>query len=237
MEHHNQSFFGQKSAIILDSAKSSEPYIYLRFLKKLPDGRWEKPSQGEGKNLKLNLLEIVDILYVLNTPNTRWSTVHKFGDQQTSIKVEHRADSDSVLFFITGYAKPLSRTEAKLFTDLLNHIYCEKIKYATGGNNQNAEISEIKTKKSNLVVNEKDSPSIEDPKAWLNHLPQEEDYCRLPGRIQEKRERALLYSIEERKNLWIPLSQIKGDQNGEDTEIWVKKWFIEAKLGEIFESA
>lgn len=84
MNHHNQSFFGQKSAIILDSAKTSDLYIYLRFLKKLPDGRWEKPSQGEGKNFKLNLLEIVEILNVLNTPNSRWTTVHKF---ETDLKL------------------------------------------------------------------------------------------------------------------------------------------------------
>jgi len=61
MDNHNQSFFGQKTGLLLNSADPSEPYIYLRFLKKKGDGTWEKPSNREGKNIKINLLEQIQI--------------------------------------------------------------------------------------------------------------------------------------------------------------------------------
>lgn len=241
MNHHNQSFFGQKSAVILDSAAPTDPFIYLRFLKKLSDGRWEKPSQGEGKNLKLNLLEIIEILHVLKTPSSQWSTVHKYEDQNTSIKVVHKNSENTVQFFITGYAKPLGRAETRLFTDLLEHIYQEKIKFATGGKIQKAENNTTKPQKDLSEIErsaEKKINSI-DPKEWLNALKKDGEFLLLPGEVTARRELALSYAIDGKRAIWIPISQIKvdGQNNIQDQNIWVKEWYVSAKLNEIFQNA
>lgn len=122
-------FFGQKSAMILDSGDWTEPYIFLRFLKKKPTNSWEKPSQGEGKALKINLLEIVAILKVCNNKAPKWQTVHKSKKGSTSISLERQ--NEDLVFMISGYAKPLKGPEVDIFTDLLAHIYSEKIANAT----------------------------------------------------------------------------------------------------------
>ncbi len=137
MDKHNYSFFGQKTGMLLDSAEINQPCLYLRFLKKKQDGSWEKPSQGEGKNIKLNLLEMISILRIFRTQNTKWSTVHKFGEDTTSITVENK--NNIIAFMISGYAKQLKYPESVLFTDLLDHIYHEKIANATGNNSKNSK--------------------------------------------------------------------------------------------------
>jgi len=71
MDRHNYSFFGQKTGMLLDSAEIDQPCLYLRFLKKKQDGSWEKPSQGQGKNIKLNLIEMIAILRIFRTENTK----------------------------------------------------------------------------------------------------------------------------------------------------------------------
>jgi len=232
MEHHNYSFFGQKSAVILDSASFTDPFIYLRFLKKLPDGRWEKPSQGEGKNLKLNLLEITEILYVLNHPNSHWSTVHKFEDQQTSIKVESRPDSFH--FFITGYAKPLGRAEMRVLNDLLEHIYREKIAYATNNGNNGGKITNHSYIPAKSSQYEKVSSPTIDPKTWIDSLTKDGDYCLVPGKVTSRREKALSYALTDKSTIWVPLSQIK--ESCKDQDLWIREWFLDAKLSEIFQS-
>ena len=123
-------FFGQKSAMILDSGDWAKPYIFLRFLKKKPTNTWEKPSQGEGKALKINLLEIVAMLKVCTNKTPKWQTVHKSQKGSTSISIERQ--NEDIVFMISGYAKPLKGPEVDIFTDLLAHIYSEKIANATG---------------------------------------------------------------------------------------------------------
>ncbi len=146
MERHNFSFFGQKSALFLDSGSLNEPAIYIRLIKKLPSGTWEKPSRKEGKSIKFNLLEMTEILHVLHTPNSSWSTVHRFKQQQTSIKFDHK--EATLQMFATGYSKFFNRAEIRVFRDLLTHIYKEKIQFATGNN-------EKYNNKQNVKNNEK----------------------------------------------------------------------------------
>ncbi|MHA1522726.1 MAG: hypothetical protein ACTSRK_21390 [Promethearchaeota archaeon] len=249
MDHHNYSFFGQKSAIILDSAKPSEPFIFLRFLKKLPEGRWEKPSLGEGKNLKINLLEITEMLRVLNTTNSEWSTVHRFQDIQTSIKMTHQGQK--VQFFITGYAKPLMPAEVRIFTDLLNHIYHEKIEKATGRDpkytpeNQKSIISPPLPPPSTTVqpqnipipsISQQSvpiQPSIS-PENWVSNLQKNDGYVCVPGEITARREKAVSYNVTGRNTIWIPISQVKDEFQQINADIWVKEWFINTKLNDIF---
>lgn len=112
MYRHQYSFFGQKSAVILDSGPWEDPHIFLRFLKKKEDGSWEKPRNKEGKNIKLNMLELVALLAVCGKKSPKWSTVHKFGEETTPISAEiikgTPPKEDTMSISIPGYVKQLS---------------------------------------------------------------------------------------------------------------------------------
>ena len=62
---HSKSFFGQNTGLIVSSSSKTDPYFFIRCIKKKPGGSWEKPSSGEGKVVKCSLDEIVMILEVL----------------------------------------------------------------------------------------------------------------------------------------------------------------------------
>jgi hypothetical protein len=123
-------FFGQKTGIILDSAESSNPCIYLRFLKKKENGTWEKSSAKEGKNLKFNLLELFSIRDIFYSPNSKWTTVHKYSNEATPITVENQ--EGNVVIITSGYNKQFKYPETILIQKLLDHIIEEKITNATG---------------------------------------------------------------------------------------------------------
>ncbi len=150
MDHHSYSFFGQKTGLILDSSNLNEPSIYLQFLKIKSNGSWEKPSKKEGKNIKLNLLEIIQLINVVGKENAKWSTVHRFNNETTSIFVQN--NSGMVNIKIADYGKLLKYPESKLFYDLLIHIYQEKIENATSSyqkSNNFIKKKEILSKKEN----------------------------------------------------------------------------------------
>lgn len=130
MDHHNQSFFGQKTGLILDSAGITDPWIFIRCLRKKDTGQWEKPSANEGKKVKLNLLELIAIVQTLKCDG-KWGTVHKYQEDQTQIVVEN--SQGSVKIQIGGYLKQFKFPESTLLLLLLEHILSEKIIHATGG--------------------------------------------------------------------------------------------------------
>jgi len=250
MNHHNYSFFGQKTGMLLDSAEINQPCLYLRFLKKKKDGSWEKPSQGEGKNIKLNLLEMIAILRIFRTQNTKWSTVHKFGEDTTSITVENR--NNVISFMISGYAKQLKFPESELFSDLLDHIYKEKIINATisNKNGKNKERKPQGVQQSNeresKIQDLSDSPIPEyseemdenkleiDPEQWYNSLKTNEDFKLIPGEVNEERAKAINFQIVDLINIWVPNSCIDQNQSLSKEGIWVKDWFLRKKMVDIF---
>ena len=253
MNHHNYSFFGQKTGLLLDSAEINQPCLYLRFLKKNPDGSWDKPSLGQGKNIKLNLLEMIAILRIFRTENSKWSTVHKFGEDITSITVENK--NNVISFMISGYAKQLKFPESELFTDLLDHIYHEKIINATISklNGKNDATKEIKPKRSNnrdsQIQKLSESPIPEfpeemdekmevikteiDPEKWYNSLKTNEDFKLIPGAINEERAKAVSFHITDLINIWVPNSCMDNSSVSKEG-IWVKDWFLRKKMMDIF---
>ncbi|MHA1612807.1 MAG: hypothetical protein ACTSYU_12190, partial [Promethearchaeota archaeon] len=258
MDRHNFSFFGQKTALILDSGPLNEPSIYVRLIKKLPSGIWEKPSKKEGKSLKFNLLEMTEILHVLQTPNSSWSTVHRFKQQQSSIKFDRK--EATLQMFTKGYSKFFNKAEVTVLKDLLNHIYEEKIQFATGNNERsriipNSEKHKIKSQNTKPLQNSKKqiekSPSyttnpgstnptipqsthkfLENPEKWLETLQKDAEYCMVPGKIMVKRDKALSYAVTDKAQIWVPLSQVKTNSDHTKTNLWIKEWFLKIKLEE-----
>jgi len=52
VDKHNKSFFGQSTGMFLQSSSKTDPFLFLRFIKKKESGTWEKPSIGGGKTFK-----------------------------------------------------------------------------------------------------------------------------------------------------------------------------------------
>jgi len=136
MKRHSRSFFGQKSGIIFDSGEYTQESIYLTFIKKGNNDVWEKPSEGQGVKIKLHLGEIIMIRRVLMCMDEKWSSVHKFNDDQTSISVNRTSpDSEEIWIAIDRgsdkYRKNIAPPETEILLLLLNHIIDEKIANAT----------------------------------------------------------------------------------------------------------
>ncbi len=143
MERHNQSFFGQKTAILFDSGASNDSYSYFRFIKK-NDAGWERPSENGGKAIKLSIQELICILDVLNGEKESWNTVHKYNSETTSLSFacENRTQYSfkfSVSSGSNGYVKQIIYPESKFLRILLDHIIKEKIENATGYKPQSAQ--------------------------------------------------------------------------------------------------
>jgi hypothetical protein len=131
---HKKSFWGNKSAIILESPGKKVPYIFLTCIKKKENGEWEKFSQKEGKTIKINIKEIICILEVLKQRLDNWRGYHIFKRERTEIFVYWKDPSKSICTFEIGsYNLDLKFPDNKLLTFLLNHILSEKIEFATSG--------------------------------------------------------------------------------------------------------
>ncbi len=130
MDNHSISFFGQKNGILLNSTSKTGDFVYFRFLKKKNNGQWEKPSSGEGKSIKFNLGEIIQILEVLSNKRKKWTTVHRYKGDTTSISFTMK--ERGLLIGIPGYGKLIQFPETKILHDLLLHLYEEKIIFSTG---------------------------------------------------------------------------------------------------------
>jgi hypothetical protein len=281
MQRHTHSFFGQKVGIIFDSADWSEPYIFLRFLKKKAAGGWEKPSQKEGKNIKLNLLEELAIQDVFQGQGEKWSTVHKFGNETTSITVEQKGEE--FMIGIPGYVKYFKFPESLLFAKILAHVIEEKIMHATGTSpkvNSEKMTSEIVAESkidfnSNISIinwedqtelleeapfdfqipdefledatplpkivprSEKNYETAKEPlithQEWLQQLPLKEDSYLVPGEILARSPKAIAFQVKGANSTWVPLSCINNDlAQPNDSGLWIKKWFVEKKVNDLF---
>lgn len=135
MKRHQRSFFGQKSGIIFDSGDYDQEYVYITFLKKISENLWEKPSEKQGKKIKLNLGELIMIRRVLMGIDNKWSTVHKFKDEQTIINFsKDQNNTEQIWINVDTYRKNLRPPETEIFLLLIAHVIDEKIEYSTGIN-------------------------------------------------------------------------------------------------------
>ena len=58
-DFHTKTFYGQKECIRVTSPSKQVPYVFLSCLYRKDDGFWEKPSEGEGKTVRLSIEEII----------------------------------------------------------------------------------------------------------------------------------------------------------------------------------
>lgn len=130
-DKHSQSFFGQKVGIIVKSNKKNDPFIYFHCIRKKENGVWEKPSLNEGKIVKLNMGEIIEMLFVLSQKKREWSTIHTFNNETTKISIKEHETDQAFWINIGNYNRLLKFPQSELLKRLFEHMLQEKIEFAT----------------------------------------------------------------------------------------------------------
>jgi len=210
---HSQSFFGQSTGLTLQSTTKTEPFIFLKCIKKKANGTWEKPSQGEGKTVKCNLDEIIMILQVLKRKIKSWSSFHSFNNVKTQISFQwEEGKEEKVWINIGNYSKMLNFAQIEIFRLLLKHILKEKIEYATS-----SRISVVKKDKSkkiemNKVIN--NATEIEANSDISNKKNSKIiETSQIEGNIEAETKNALLINFNDDTEIWVPKSIIRSQNN------------------------
>ncbi|MFW9936565.1 MAG: hypothetical protein ACFFD5_02890 [Candidatus Thorarchaeota archaeon] len=214
VESHSQSFFGQNTGLIISSFSKFEPYIFIRCIKKKADGKWQKPSENEGKLIKCSLEEIISILDVLNHKELKWQGIHSYKDNKTILSFSWEDEnSDTFWINIGDYSKMLNLAQAELLRLLLSHILKEKIIFATS---QNRECKNKRIKTSlpedqlyfleDMCENDNDQGNEKLKKISKNLTGK--TTTNLNGKISKETNKAVLIKFESGKEIWIPKSSI-----------------------------
>ncbi|MFO8020435.1 MAG: hypothetical protein R6U96_17570 [Promethearchaeia archaeon] len=201
VDSHKKTFFGEDAAIMIQSTSKGDESIFLSAFGKLSDNKWEKPSQGQGKKIKLSLEEIVLVLRVLKQEKKAWSTYHTYQEKETPIAFNWTA-AETLSIKIDIYFIQLSFAPVEIMRLLLKHILDEKIRYATTPGTSQKRITSTPPKSGNKKPQKSNNTSKE--------------RSRLDGAISGKTAKALLIRFEGGKEEWIPKSTIHNDYDSEE---------------------
>lgn len=221
--NHSQSFFGQATGLTINSTSKDDPFIFLKCIKKKPDGTWEKPSQGEGKTIKLSLDEMVMILKVLKRKIESWSSFHSYKENKTQISFSWEGNDGHKLWINIGnYSKLLGEAQIEIFKLLLKHLIKEKIEFATISN-----ISKQRT--INDPEKEDFKPTIMN-NSVIKEQMSESKKAEIIGSIKAETGKAILLVFNNGQEAWIPKSTIYSNYKPEIglnqtflTENWILK--------------
>ena len=214
VDSHSKSFFGQNTGLIVTSSSKFQPFIFIHCIRKKVDGKWQKPSENEGKLIKCSLEEIINILGVLSHKEFKWQGIHSYKDNKTILSFSWEDENSDTLWINIGdYSKMLNLAQAELLRLLLSHILKEKIIFATS---QNREYRNKRTK-SHLLENEAyfiedicESDNVQKDeklkKSSINVI-RKTTSC-INGKISNETNKAILIKFESGKEIWIPKSSI-----------------------------
>jgi hypothetical protein len=217
VNNHKRTFFGEDAAITIQSTSRGEESLFLSAFGKLSEKEWEKPSQGQGKKIKLSLEELVSVLRVLKQETKSWSTYHTFKSQNTPIAFNW-TDKESLSIKIEVYFVDLDYAQIQVLRLLLEHILNEKIIYATVPG------------KTNTKIQTSSSASESPSKTKKTQSSNIEDRTRLDGAMTGKTAKALLIRFEGGKEEWIPKSAIHNEYKNEEDIIQpflIDNWVLE----------
>jgi hypothetical protein len=235
-DHHNKSFFGHEVGVIVQSPAKNLPHIFLTCIRRKEDGIWEKPSQGEGKTIKLSIEETICILEVLERRLANWRGYHVFHDDKTEIYVgwEDRARNICV-FRIGDYEKKFRFPSTRFLTLLLDHIVKEKIEFATSGTfKEKLEEKEEETEDEYRVFSEqiyaRDGLHVVETTEYGVSV----DLVEIQAKIKVESPKALLIDLENGQEFWIPKSTVHSEYDTQEREQYqlfkVEKWIVEKNL-------
>jgi len=234
---HSRSFFGQNTGVIIRSSSKKEDFIFVQCIKKKEDGSWEKPSQGEGKVIKMSLEEIVMILKVLRAEKDSWSTFHRYKDTRTQISFNWQ--KEVVWININHYSKMLDTSQIEIMKLLLAHLLEEKIEFATTYETDTDNVLRVeeeviepeephehknhpqKSKKAVAAVIRKEEPSSQ---------KQTKEVVSVKATVQRTTEKAVLFQFLNGQEAWIPKSTIHNEfaEQQEDPQTFmIEMWVLD----------
>lgn len=223
VDKHDQSFFGQATGLTIHSTSKSEPFIFLRCIKKKSDNSWEKPSKGEGKTIKCILEEIVMIYQVLQRKSDSWSIYHNYKESKTQISFKWEEGKSNRLWINIGsYSKLLNFAQVEVLKLLMKHLLKEKIEHATISNISKHQ-SKLSThtkhvdKERNLMSETSINEEIRKRGSRKNETSQ------IEGSIKGETEKAILIDLDAGQEIWIPKSGIRSQYTSRDN---VKQTFL-----------
>lgn len=232
-DFHTKTFYGQKTSIILTSPARMVPYIFLSCINRKEDGKWEIPSKGEGKTVKISIEEIICILEVLRRKSANWRGYHVFKERKTEIYVGWEDNSREVLKIKVGdYTKKLRFPNLNFLTLLLEHILKEKIEFATSGTFESREKEEKFDEEAEYSlfsehITARDGLQVVETTEYGVSV----DTVQINAKIKVESSKALLIDLDSGEEFWIPKSTIHSeyDVNQKDKyqEFRVDKWIIE----------
>jgi len=229
VDSHSKIFFGQNTGLILRSSSKYDPFIFIRCIKKKPNGHWEKPSENEGKMIKCSIEEIVLILQVLNRRSLIWQTFHTYKEIKTSLAFSWEDESSERLWVNIGdYSKMLTLAQTEILRLLLSHLLKEKVIFSTSSNRKDQKRNENKIMhqkfdsnsnihnqngKSHLHLLEEnyEYPMIQKEKKILNTQTEKsmlKNKSNVDGKISGETDKAILINFNSDKEIWIPKSTI-----------------------------
>ncbi len=206
--------------MFIQSSSKSEPFIFMKFIKKKGDGSWEKLSTREGKTIKVGLEEVVMILEVLKKKMKSWSTVHSFREDKTPISVSWEGDN-KIWFNIGDYPKMLSFAQIEIIKLLLVHLLEEKIEFATI-----SDMSKSQVAVENSAPKKQEAPGL----TVVEEISSESNLQKIEGVITGNTDKALLLKLNSGAENWFPKSTIKSDYSlDKDTAqtFLIDSWIIE----------
>ncbi len=233
-DFHTKTFYGQKTSIRVTSPSKQVPYIFLSCLNRKNDGSWERPSEGEGKTVRLSIEEIICILEVLNKRSANWRGYHVFKERKTEIYVGWEDQSRQILTIKIGdYSKKLRFPNLNFLTLMLDHILTEKIEFATSGtfeaktkekvqmdeDGEYGVFSEHITARDGLHIVETTEFSVS------------RDPVEIVAKIKVESPKALLITLDSGEEFWIPKSTVHSEydvsEKAKSQKLIVDKWIIE----------
>lgn len=247
---HNKSFFGQKVGLILSSRSKTDPFIFLKFLKKKASNVWEKPSKGEGKTIKISIEEMITTLYVLYGKLHTWSGFHSFKDEKTSISLGWDEKKEIFWIRVDEYAKSLKFPQTEFFKLLLEHLIKEKVIFATSGNNS-LNKKDLNKNNSNDLIDYFESDSFFENLDDFNGINKDEKFSSInskksisdnkksspkqtiKARLKNSTDKALLLIFGNGKEVWFPKSTINNlekidlYQNSSQQRFLIDAWILQ----------
>ncbi|MFX1389386.1 MAG: hypothetical protein ACFE9Z_04900 [Promethearchaeota archaeon] len=233
-DFHTKTFYGQKTSVRVTSPSKQVPYIFLSCINRKKNGMWEKPSEKEGKTVRLSIEEIICIVEVLNRRSANWRGYHVFKERKTEIYVGWEDESRQVLLIKIGdYRKKLRFPNLNFLTLMLTHILSEKIELATSGAFETSTKEEIELEKEDEYglfseyITARDGLHIVE----TTEFSASRDTVDIKAKIKVESPKALLITLESGEEFWIPKSTVHSEYDVNDKEkiqkFIVDKWIIE----------
>jgi hypothetical protein len=234
-DFHTKTFYGRNTSIKIVSPTKMVPYIFLSCIKRKDNGKWEKPSKGEGRTVRISLEEIICILEVLNRKSANWRGYHIFKDRKTEIYVGWQDESRQILLIEIGeFLKKLRFPNTNFMTLLLDHILKEKIEFATGGafeTKSKEEVEEIDEAREYSLFSEQITARDGLQVVETTEYGVSVDTIEIKAKLKVESPKALLITLESGEEFWIPKSTVHSEYKVDNKEnlqkFIIDKWIIE----------